>query len=203
MAKAAEGKHSDIFGELDKYSTIIAYSDGNDDLTVFEKNAGYNKTYVDLRVSDELKAKFIEHYSVEKLPCMIKFGCNIYLDEHSDKMLLEAKKREDLHYMRMTSDLIGSARVFIFIKGRASAPKCKFTRQLLGILEEQGLVYERDFLDFDVLLDHVLRERLKTLHNWPTFPQVFVQGKFIGGLNALKVAVENGIFHNMLNNKDT
>ncbi|KAL0266123.1 UNVERIFIED_CONTAM: hypothetical protein PYX00_011839 [Menopon gallinae] len=102
----------------------------------------------------------------------------------------------------MVSDLVSSASVFVFIKGRVSAPKCKFTRQLLGILESQGLAYGRDFLDFDVLTDYVLRERLKAINSWPTFPQVFVRGRFIGGLDALKASVEDGSFRSMLDDRD-
>lgn len=203
MTNREEEKHMDVFEELGKYNTIIAYSDGRDDLSIFEKNAGCSKTYVDLRVSEKLRCKFVEHYNIEKLPCMIKFGCKIYKDGNLEKALLEASEKETQYYMRLVSDLVGSANVFIFIKGRASAPRCKFTRQLLSIFDKERLIYGRDFLDFDVLTDHVLREKLKALHNWPTFPQIFVQGKFLGGIDALKVAIENGMFHKMLNRKDS
>lgn len=202
MTNKAEEKQLDVFEELDKYNTIIAYSDGSKDLSIFEKNAGCSKTYVDLRVSEELRGKFVEHYGVEKLPCMIKFGCKVYMDENLEKALLKAREREDQYYRRLANDLVSSADVFIFIKGRASAPRCKFTRQLLGIFDEQRLVYGKDFLDFDVLADHVLRERLKALHSWPTFPQIFVRGKFLGGIDALKAAIENGVFRKMLNGED-
>lgn len=202
MANKAKEKQQDVFSELDKYNTIIAYSDGSKDLSIFENNAGCSKTYVDLRVSEELRDKFVEHYGVEKLPCMIKFGCKVYMDENLEKALLEAREKEDQYYRCLARDMVSSANVFIFIKGRASAPRCKFTRQLLGIFDEQRLVYGKDFLDYDVLADHVLRERLKVLHNWPTFPQVFVRGKFLGGIDALKAAIESGAFHKMLDGKD-
>lgn len=202
MADKAEEKQLDVFEELDKYNTIIAYTDGSNDLSIFDKHAGYSKIYVDLSISEELKCKFIEHYIVEKLPCMIKFGCRVYMDENLEKALLVASEKENQYYAHLESDLISSANVFIFIKGRASAPRCKFTRQLLGIFGEQGLVYGKDFLDFDVLADHVLRKRLKALHKWPTFPQIFVRGKFLGGIDALKVTIENGMFHKMLNGND-
>jgi monothiol glutaredoxin len=188
---------SEIFSELNGYDTIIAY-DSKDWLDVFDANASGKKIYVDLGISQRLKEKFLQHYGIEKLPCMIKLGCKVYLEGNCLVGLEEADRKVNEHYQGIVDILVNTAKVFIFIKGRASDPTCKFTRQLLSIFEEQGLVYRQDFLDFDILSDEGMRERLKVLNNWPTYPQIFVKGKFIGGLDTIRGVINDGAFSTLL-----
>lgn len=75
--------------------------------------------------------------------------------------------------------LVESAKVIAFIKGTVDEPRCGFTRKLLGILKETSV----EFSTFDILSDNAVREGLKKFSNWPTYPQLYVNGKFIGGLD--------------------
>lgn len=188
------GDYSEIFSDLSEYNTIVAYVDSPGKLDSFDTGAGGKKIYLDLGVSDKLKEKFLQHYGVEKLPCMVKFGCKVYLDGDGCVGLEEAVEKENEHYRSVVNSLVNTAKIFVFIKGRVSDPKCKFTRQLLGVFDEQKLVYERDYFDFDILSDESMREKLKVLNSWPTYPQVFVNGKFVGGLDTVRDAASNGTF---------
>ena len=91
-------------------------------------------------------------------------------------------------------NLINSQPVMIFIKGVPSAPQCGFSRQLIEILSETKCSYG----SFNILEDDQVRQGLKTYSNWPTFPQVYIKGELIGGLDIVKELVASGEFEKML-----
>ena len=78
--------------------------------------------------------------------------------------------------------LVRQAPVMVFIKGTRDVPECGFSRQLISILEEAKF----DYTTFDVLSDPDVRSGLKTFSNWPTFPQMYIKGEFIGGLDIVR-----------------
>ncbi|OQR85610.1 glutaredoxin [Achlya hypogyna] len=80
------------------------------------------------------------------------------------------------------------APVMIFIKGTPSAPKCGFSRQLVETLNEHKFTYEH----FDILSDDKVRQGLKKYSNWPTYPQVYIKGELIGGLDIITQLKEDG-----------
>jgi Grx4 family monothiol glutaredoxin len=84
--------------------------------------------------------------------------------------------------------LIRSSEVMIFMKGVPTAPKCGFSRQTVELLQEETI----NFGSFDILTDDTVRQGLKTHSNWPTYPQIYVNGELIGGLDILKEMKEEG-----------
>jgi len=78
--------------------------------------------------------------------------------------------------------------VMVFMKGDPDTPKCGFSRTLMGILQETGI----EFDTFDILTDEDVRQGMKKFSNWPTFPQLYVKGEFIGGLDIIKEIKESG-----------
>lgn len=84
--------------------------------------------------------------------------------------------------------LINKARVMIFIKGTPAAPQCGFSRQLVQIMNDEGFKYDY----FDILTDDSIRQGLKKYSNWPTFPQLYVRGELIGGLDIVQQLQEDG-----------
>lgn len=73
--------------------------------------------------------------------------------------------------------LIADNNVLLFMKGTRQQPQCGFSAQVVQILQECGV----EFQEIDVLSDWDLREGIKAYSNWPTIPQLYVRGKFIGG----------------------
>jgi monothiol glutaredoxin len=73
--------------------------------------------------------------------------------------------------------MVTSSPVFLFMKGEPAAPRCGFSANTVAVLEALGVPYR----SFDVLTDETIRDRAKTFAGWPTFPQVYVNGEFIGG----------------------
>jgi Grx4 family monothiol glutaredoxin len=84
--------------------------------------------------------------------------------------------------------LVKRSDVMVFMKGLPSAPKCGFSRQLIEILDSNDVAYDA----FDIFQDEEVRQGLKTYSNWPTYPQLYVKGELVGGLDIVKELQESG-----------
>jgi len=78
----------------------------------------------------------------------------------------------------------------LFMKGTPDAPRCGFSKQVVAILRERNV----PFSYFNIFTDESVRQGLKVLNNWPTFPQFIVNGELVGGLDVIKDLIENGEF---------
>jgi monothiol glutaredoxin len=83
---------------------------------------------------------------------------------------------------------IGQSRVVLFMKGSKHFPQCGFSAQVVQILKQKGA----EFKDVNILTDAELREGLKAYSNWPTFPQLYVGGKLVGGCDIVSSLNESG-----------
>lgn len=91
--------------------------------------------------------------------------------------------------------LINRAKVMVFMKGDRNTPRCGFSKQLIAILNETKVTYDT----FDILTDEEVRQGLKVYSDWPTYPQVYVTGELIGGLDIIKELVANNELVSTLN----
>ncbi|GAN03734.1 glutaredoxin [Mucor ambiguus] len=91
-------------------------------------------------------------------------------------------------------DLIQTDRIMVFMKGSPSKPRCGFSRQVVELLTELQVKYS----SFDILTDDQVRQGLKTLSDWPTYPQIYVKGELVGGLDLLKEMIASGEFQDMV-----
>lgn len=93
--------------------------------------------------------------------------------------------------------LTEAAPVMLFMKGTPAAPECGFSRQTVAILRENQV----RFGFFDILKDDSVRQGLKAFSDWPTFPQLYINGEFQGGLDIIKENLEDdpNFFQNTLN----
>ena len=73
--------------------------------------------------------------------------------------------------------LVASSPVFIFMKGSKLMPQCGFSNNVVQIFHSLGVPFET----FDVLSDMEIRQGIKEFSNWPTIPQVYLNGEFLGG----------------------
>ena len=78
--------------------------------------------------------------------------------------------------------------VMLFMKGSPDFPQCGFSGRVVQILEACGA----EFSSADVLMDPELREGIKAYSNWPTIPQLYIQGELIGGSDIVMEMYENG-----------
>lgn len=96
----------------------------------------------------------------------------------------EHEETEAELHERLTK-LVSAAPVMLFMKGTPAAPSCGFSRQLVALLRE----HQVRFGFFDILKDNSVRQGLKTFSDWPTFPQLYINGELQGGLDIIKESV--------------
>jgi monothiol glutaredoxin len=77
---------------------------------------------------------------------------------------------------------IAKDRVMLFMKGNPQMPQCGFSAAVVGVLKEIGA----PFGSYNILQDPELREGLKEFSSWPTFPQLYVDGKLVGGADIVR-----------------
>jgi monothiol glutaredoxin len=78
--------------------------------------------------------------------------------------------------------------VILFMKGVPDQPRCGFSSQVVQILDQLGV----DFVGVDVLQSEALRQGVKTFSDWPTIPQLYVKGEFVGGCDIVREMYESG-----------
>ncbi|XP_053406517.1 glutaredoxin-3-like [Mercenaria mercenaria] len=91
-------------------------------------------------------------------------------------------------------ELINSSSVMLFMKGDREAPRCGFSKQTVAIMKDTGV----DYKTFDILSDEEVRQGLKKYSNWPTYPQLYVKGELVGGLDIIKELQESGELETIL-----
>ena len=86
------------------------------------------------------------------------------------------------------SDLVTSNDVVLFMKGTPLFPQCGFSSRAVAILDHCGVAYE----SVDVLQDMEVRQAIKSFSDWPTIPQLYVKGEFVGGSDIMMEMYEAG-----------
>jgi len=86
-------------------------------------------------------------------------------------------------------------RIMIFMKGNRNFPQCGFSAATVAVFDQLGAPYETA----DVLSDPELREQIKTYSSWPTIPQVYIDGKFVGGCDIIRELYESGELQQIVN----
>ena len=84
--------------------------------------------------------------------------------------------------------LINRNPVMLFMKGLPSAPQCGFSRQIVEILDNTSVPYD----SFNIFEDEEVRQGLKDYSDWPTYPQLYVKGELIGGLDIVRELLDAG-----------
>lgn len=84
--------------------------------------------------------------------------------------------------------LLNSEKVILFMKGNTEFPQCGFSANTSGILRQMGV----PFKTFNILNDQDIRQGLKEFSNWPTYPQLYVNGQLVGGNDIVTEMFQNG-----------
>ncbi|CAG9865058.1 unnamed protein product, partial [Phyllotreta striolata] len=145
-------------------------------------------------------------YNIEAVPTILLFRSGKRLDvihgadnekivEILGKYNKSSGDEQTLPLEERLKTLINKANVMLFMKGDRKVPRCGFSKQMISILDNVGVPYET----FDILSDEEVRQGLKKFSNWPTYPQLYVKGELIGGLDIVKEMIEAGEFESTLN----
>jgi monothiol glutaredoxin len=101
-------------------------------------------------------------------------------------MTPEVKERID--------NLINQNKIMVFMKGTKLMPQCGFSNNVVQIINTLGVPFET----VDILADNDLRQGIKEYSNWPTIPQVYINGQFVGGSDILIEMYQNGELQQMV-----
>jgi monothiol glutaredoxin len=91
-------------------------------------------------------------------------------------------------------DLVNNNKILVFMKGSKLMPQCGFSNNTVQILNSLGAPYET----IDVLQDPDIRQGIKEYSNWPTIPQVYINGEFVGGSDVLIELYQQGELQQMI-----
>jgi len=95
--------------------------------------------------------------------------------------------------------IIDSNDVVLFMKGTKHFPQCGFSATVVEVLRRSG----SEFQEVNVLEDPAIRQGIKEFANWPTIPQLYVRGKFVGGCDIIREMFENGELGAVLSAKES
>jgi monothiol glutaredoxin len=105
----------------------------------------------------------------------------------SDNLVFDQIKRD-----------ISNNDVVLYMKGTKDAPMCGFSALVVQVMDRVGV---KNFKDVNVLADPELREGIKQFTDWPTIPQLYVKGEFVGGCDIIREMYESGELDQLLTEK--
>jgi len=186
-----EEQNSNVFESLDRFAYVIFYENMGNDVTTLIKHVDPNDyTLIKLSSSEEvLRSACFEHFKPEKLPFILYRNSLVYPENDIFERFNEIDESNIKKYTDFINDFVLKQGLTIFMKGTVANPKCKFSRQLATFIVKYGL---KNVKDFDILTDPLLRHYMKKIMEWPTFPQVFINGEFYGGLDSFVELCESG-----------
>jgi monothiol glutaredoxin len=91
-------------------------------------------------------------------------------------------------------DMLAGHDIVLFMKGVPAAPQCGFSQAVVQVMNQLGVGYAT----FNVLADAQIREGIKAYSNWPTIPQLYVKGEFIGGCDIVREMFASGELQQLL-----
>jgi monothiol glutaredoxin len=94
----------------------------------------------------------------------------------------------DQNAQNRIKDMVTQNKVMLFMKGTPDFPQCGFSAAVVDVLNDVGVPYAA----FDVLSDPAIRQGIKDYANWPTIPQLYVGGEFVGGCDIVREMQANG-----------
>lgn len=108
----------------------------------------------------------------------------------------EISSDKNLEIKAQIENLLKSNKVVLFMKGNSEMPQCGFSANTVAILKHLGV----GFSTFNILNDPEIRQGLKEYSNWPTYPQLYVNGKLIGGNDIITEMYQSGELQDFLKN---
>ncbi|TPX17398.1 uncharacterized protein E0L32_003041 [Thyridium curvatum] len=121
-------------------------------------------------------------------PAAVNGGADTEMKEAEEEQDPEKAKEE---LFKRLGELVKAAPVMLFMKGTPSSPQCGFSRQMVAILRENAVKYGF----FNILADDEVRQGLKEYADWPTYPQLWVDGELVGGLDIVSHSFVKYSFH--------
>jgi len=179
--------------------------------TVFDQLAAENKDLKFLKIAAESMPEISERFGVSSVPTFLFLKeCKVIdkleganapeltkkVTQHNkfnSPIVLPAEPTQEEINQRL-NNLINTSAVMLFMKGTPAAPRCGFSSKAVNLLQKEGIT----FSSFDILTDNEVRNGLKKYSNWQTYPQLYIKGKLVGGLDIMQELQEQGELKSMI-----
>jgi monothiol glutaredoxin len=92
------------------------------------------------------------------------------------------------------AEAVSGTPIILFVKGSPEMPQCGFSKGVMDVFDDLGAQYKT----VDVLSDPLIRDGIKRFTNWPTIPQIFINGQFVGGFDIIRDLYHSGELKKML-----
>uniref|UniRef100_A0A1B6CQ45 Thioredoxin domain-containing protein n=1 Tax=Clastoptera arizonana TaxID=38151 RepID=A0A1B6CQ45_9HEMI len=169
---------------------------------------GFNKGVEFLKVDSELFPTLALRYNVTAVPTFVflRYGVTVDRVDGTNAADLTIKVNsivdgkpssefsDNSHFIERLKRLINRHKVMLFMKGSPEQPQCGFSKKMVALLNEHNISYDT----FDVLTDFTVRDGLKEYSEWPTYPQLYVNGKLQGGLDVVTEMIQSGDLQELL-----
>ncbi|KAM6909876.1 glutaredoxin 3 [Xenentodon cancila] len=180
---------------------------------VMAELAKEHKSTTFVKLEAEAVPEVSEKYEISSVPTFIFFSAGEKLDRldgaHAPELTKKVQRlatsggsdvpAEGAGLEQRLKKLVNAAPCMLFMKGAPQEPRCGFSRQIVALLKDRGV----QFSSFDILSDEEVRQGLKAYSNWPTYPQLYVNGELVGGLDIVKELAESGELQNICPNAVT
>lgn len=148
---------------------------------------------------------FLQKYQVEAVPTVIGFPAGAEqplgrvegayparVGALAEKLTNSAPCAEQMSAQERIRKMIEEHQVLLFMKGTPERPRCGFSKQIGQLLLEELELPRARLATFDVLTDEAIRQGVKEYSQWPTFPQLYIRGELIGGLDVCQEMARTG-----------
>uniref|UniRef100_A0A915MGQ1 Glutaredoxin n=1 Tax=Meloidogyne javanica TaxID=6303 RepID=A0A915MGQ1_MELJA len=156
----------------------------------------YGTDYEIGKLVAEENEQIAKEYQVKSIPTILAFQKGKLIDRIEGfipiklKELLIKSTFDAIALNERLKRLINKERLTLFMKGSPTEPKCGFSQQIVKLLKAHNI----QFWTFDILLDEQVRQGLKTYSDWPTYPQLYLDGELLGGIDVVKEEMKDPAF---------
>lgn len=181
-------KNNNPFYEIDYCNKVIFFDAQFDDSLITED-------YLKIKLTnDSLKTTIFERYGLKKLPCLLYYKKVIDLTK---EQIEKIEQNKTLFLKSEFENIVKKNEFVLFLKGDINNPYCGFSKKVVNILSKHCIDLKK-VVYYDILMNDEMREHIKKFNRWPTFPQFFVRGEFIGGCDIIVELDKKGEFDNIL-----
>ena len=165
---------------------FLTGEEGKAELTETLSRTSFTFVFVNLQSETKYPTVLKDEFGVDTFPAVFKDGKPFNLADLPS--LVPVKETLEQRLVR----LINQKRVVLFMKGEPSAPQCGFSAKIVKLIEKY--LKRDEYGYFDIFTDQEIREGLKTYSKWPTYPQLFVKGVLLGGIDVCQELDDEGEF---------
>ena len=131
--------------------------------------------------------------SLKPSNCLLSYKFCQQSDPDFQKQLKSKVTAENV--TQMIDNMVKSNDVLLFMKGTPQYPQCGYSNTVVKILQGLGV---KDIKGVNILSDIILRDQVKIYSNWPTYPQLYIKGKFVGGCDIVREMAASGDLKTLL-----